>query len=213
MTNKDVPFVQNTADDLHCLPAAYMSVAKYFDASFDVDMDTWSEITGFEEDKGTWANAGLVWFKDHGYDVKHIALFDYDEFVKRPKEYLYKIDGEEVGQWAFDHSNIPKEIERIKKLQSYGVIERREPTIADIKQLLDEGYLLRIGLNSSKLNGREGYAGHAVVVFGYDDEHIIFHDPGIPPAPNRKATYVEFENAWADPNEFIKELDAIRLVR
>lgn len=208
-----VPFVENTPDDLHCVPAAYMSIAKYFNPSFSIQMDKWAEIVGFEVDKGTWANAGLVWFKNNNYDVKHIALFDYDEFIKRPKEYLFEIDGEEVGRWAFDHTNIPKEVERIMELLAAGVIEKREPTIDDVKQLLDEGYLLRVGINSNKLNGTDDYVGHAVVVSGYTDEQIIFHDPGLPAIPNRKATFIEFEAAWADPNKDVKELDAIRLSR
>ena len=73
MNPSKVPFVSNTADDTHCLQSAYMSIAKYFDPNFSIPMDEWSELTGYEEGLGTWANAGLVWFKKHGYDVLHYA--------------------------------------------------------------------------------------------------------------------------------------------
>jgi hypothetical protein len=205
-----VPFIPNTSDDLHCLPATYMNIAKYFDPSFAINMDEWSKITGFEEDKGTWANGGLVWFKNHGYEVKHIALFDYAAFINYPKEYLIELDGEEVGQWAYDHTNVPAEIERISQLMNLNVIERREPTLEDIKQLLDQGYLLRAGINCNKLEHKEGYEGHAITIIGYDDQFILFHDPGLPAIPNRKVTFAEFESAWADPGIQSKELDAIR---
>lgn len=208
---KNVPFVSNTTDDLHCLPAVYMSVAKYFDPTFAINMDEWSELVGFENDKGTWANAGLLWFLKNGYDVKHITLFDYEKFIEQPKEYLFEIGGQEVGQWAYDHSNIPVEVERVKALLESGVIEKRQPTIDDIKRLLDEGYLVRVGLNCNKLDGVDGFVGHAVAVIGYDDRHLTFHDPGLPPIPNRQVTFDEFEAAWADPNSEAKELDAIRL--
>lgn len=207
---RQVPFVSNTSDDLHCLQAAYMSIAKYFDPNFNLPMDEWSRITGYEEGKGTWGNAGLVWFKNQGYDVKHISLFDYEEFVKRPKEYLYEVNGEEAGKWAYEHSNIPAEIPRVEELLKTGIIERREPMMADIKRLLDEGYLVRISLNCEKLDGREGYVGHAVTVTSYNEKFLTFHDPGLSPIPNRQATFEEFEAAWADPNAEVKELDAIR---
>lgn len=208
---RQVSFVSNTIDDLHCLPAAYMSIAKYFNPTFAVGMDEWSELVGFENDKGTWANAGLLWFLNNGYDVKHITLFDYGEFIKHPKEYLFEIDGHEAGQWAYDHSNIPVEVARVKELLEAKIIEKREPTIYDIKRLLDDGNLVRVGLNCNKLDGIIGYIGHAVVVTGYNDRYFTFHDPGLPPIPNRQATFDEFETAWADPSNEAKELDAIRL--
>lgn len=50
---RQVPFVSNTPDDTHCLQAAYMSIAQYFDANFSINMNDWSEITGYEEGLGT----------------------------------------------------------------------------------------------------------------------------------------------------------------
>lgn len=210
---KKVPFVSNTSDDLHCLPASYMSIAKYFDPDFSITMDEWSVVTGFEKDKGTWANAGLGWFQQNGYDVKHITLFDYQAFVSHPERYLIEFNGEEVGGWMIRHTNINAEVARVKQLLASNVIEKRIPTLSDITHLLDEGYLVRAAINSSKLSGRKGYVGHAVVVIGYDDEHIFLHDPGLPAIPNRKVTVADFEAAWSDPNDEMKEMDAVRLVR
>ena len=208
----EVPFVANTSDDLHCLQAAYMMITKFFQKDFDICMDEWSQLTGFETDKGTWANAGLLWFMDNGYDVSHISLFDYKSFVNSPEDYLVKLTGEKVGAWQIAHTNIPAEVSRVKKLLESGVIERREPTIEDIKNLLDDGYLVRVMVNSSRLNGTDGYFGHAVPIIGYDEENIIFHDPGLPPLENRRISINDFEKAWADPNPESKELDAIKLV-
>lgn len=210
MKSNDVPFISNTPDDLHCLNVSYMIIARYFDPTFNVEMDEWAQITGFEENKGTWANAGLVWFKKNGYNVKHVTLFDYNAFIKQPETYLIKLDGQEVGQWSIDHSNIPAEVERVKQLLNASVIERREPTMSDIKRYLDNGYLIRIGINTNRLDGRKGFVGHAIVITGYDDTSFTFHDPGLPPIMNRKATYAELEAAWSDPNVESKELDAIK---
>jgi len=206
---RQVPFVANTVDDTHCLQAAYMSAAKYFDPGFDIPMEEWSAITGYEEGLGTWANAGLVWFKENGYDVKHYELFDFEEFIRRPKEYMIEVNGEEAGKWGFEHTNVPVEIERMKKLVASGIAEKRRPSIEDIKHFIDDGYLVRVTINCGTLDGTHEYIGHAVIITSYNNTYIQFHDPGLPPIPNRQATYEDFEAAWSDQE---KELDAIKLI-
>lgn len=205
---KQVPFVSNTVDDTHCLQAAYMSIAKYFDKKFAIDMTEWSKLTGYEEGLGTWANAGLVWFSENGYDVKHYELFDFQKFMDHPKEYMIETSGHEAGVWGYEHTNVPAEIERMKRLLAANIVEQREPTMNDIKSFIDEGYLVRATINCRVLDNEDGYVGHAVIITGYNDTYIQFHDPGLPAIPNRQATFAEFEKALSDQ---AKELDAIRL--
>lgn len=196
------------ADDMHCMQAAYMMIAKHFDKKFAVPMDEWSQITAF--DKATWASAGLLWFAANGYDVKHISLYDYQRFVEKGAEYLIEVAGPEVAEWQIAHSNIPAEQERAKRLLEAGIIEQREPTQTDIRRYLDNGYLLRPLVNACKLAGKEGYVGHAVVIYDYDENGVYLHDPGLPPLPSRYVLWNDFEAAWADPNIESKELDAIK---
>jgi len=209
MVNYDVPFVPNEPDNLHCLQAAYMSIAKYFDPSFNIPMDEWSKLTGFEKGMGTWANAGLVWFKEHGYDVHHLELFDFEAFTVRPKEYMIEMFGQEAGDWGYKHTNVPAEIERMKKAITADVFVRRNPTMKDMKKFINDGYLVRLTLNANVLNGRKGYVGHAVAVIGYNDGFVTLHDPGLPAIPNRQVTFEKLEAAWGDQG---RELDAIRRV-
>jgi len=204
-----VPFISNTSDDMHCLQAAYMSIAQHFDKNFSIPMQEWSELTGFEEGKGTWANAGLVWFKNHGYDVKHLELFDYEAFMKKPQEYMVEIYGEEAGQWGYEHTNIEAEIDRMKEMLAEDIVEQRNPSLDDIKTFLDNGYLARATVNSNKLNNLSGYVGHAVVIIGYDEEALYIHDPGLPAIADRKVLFADFEDAWGAQG---RELDAIRMV-
>ena len=208
MIINDVPFVSNTPDDTHCLQAAYMSVVKYFDPKFDISMGEWANLTGYEEGLGTWANAGLVWFSEHGYEVKHYELFYFEEFIKNPKEYMIATHGQEAGTWGYEHTNVPKEIERMKKLLAMDIVENREPNLEDIKTGINEGYLPRATINACSLDNESGYEGHAVVITGYDDEFIILHDPGLPALANRKIPINLFMASWSDQ---AKELDLIRL--
>lgn len=204
-----VPFVANTPDETHCLQAAYMSIAKYFDPNFDIGMDEWSKLTGYERGLGTWANAGLVWFKEHGYEVIHYELFDFEKFIKHPKEYMIEVHGEKAGLWGIEHTNVKAEIPRIKKLLEAEITEMKQPAIDDVKDFIDSGYLVRVTVNAGKLSTGDYYAGHVVVVTAYNDTHIQFHDPGLPAIPNRQITVEQFEAAWFDQEP---ELDAIKLV-
>jgi hypothetical protein len=207
----DVPFVPNTDDDLHCLQAAFMMILKYFKPSFEIGWDEWSEITGFEKDKGTYTTAGLLWFISNGFDVKSISLFDVNRFIEIGGDYFIELSGKEVGEWQIKHSNIPIEQDRLRKLLDYKVCEQREPTIEDIKDFLDNDYLVRAQVNAYKLNQKEGYFGHSVVVSGYDHIGLIIQDPGLPPLPNRRVGFEEFKSAWADPTINNKDMDVIRL--
>lgn len=206
----DVPFFANTPDNLQCAQAAYLSIATYFDPKLSITWDEWSKLTGFVKDKGTWATTGLLWFKNNGYDVQHISLFDYEDFATNGGNYLIREFGQEVGEWQVAHSNIAHEQLLAKSALQSGIFKKQEPTQEDIKKYLDSGYLVKCLVNSSALSNKKGYVGHTVVVVGFDDTGFIMHDPGLPPLPNRHVPYTDFEKAWAYPNKKAKELDAIK---
>lgn len=58
-------------------------------------------------------------------------------------------------------------------------------------------------------NNKDGYIGHSVIVTGFDDESIWFHDPGMPPEKNRKVSQQIFQEAMTS---FGDEIDAIKLI-
>lgn len=210
MQSLKVPFVGNTNDDLHCQQAAYAMIRDYFKPGvYSYSWDEWSELTGYEENMGTWASSGLLWFESEGFKVLQVSLFDYVSFAKRGGDYLLEVFGEEVGSWQISHSNISKEQSLARRLVAKGLVEYREPLQDDIRSALDAGALLRCLVNSSVFAGRGGYVGHAIVVSGYDDTGFTIQDPGLPPLPNRHVVYEVFEKAWACPNKEAKELDII----
>jgi hypothetical protein len=208
----EVPFIPNTDDDLHCFQSAYLMIVKYFKPEFEMNWDEWSAITGYEEGKATWASAGLLWLKNNRFEVQHVSLFSYTDFVSSGAEYLRREFGNEVGTWQIEHSNISLEQERVELLLHSGITNLAEPTQNNIKKFMQQGYLIRCLVNSATLNNRQGYLGHSIIVTGYDENGFTIHDPGLPALKDRKVSYKDFELAWADPNKEAKELDAIKLV-
>jgi hypothetical protein len=208
--NFKVPFIGNTSGDKQCLQACYAMVREFFEPDLSIPWDEWGEITGYLPGKGTWSMAGLMWFKEHGYEVVHMARFDYGAFAARGSEYLVEALGEEVAQWELENSDLELERRRALQFLSAQAWLQRAPALEDIKRFLSRGYLVKCLVNMKALNGASGYLGHAVIVKGYDDDHLILHDPGLPPRPERRVAVTDFERAWVDPATQAQKLDAIR---
>jgi hypothetical protein len=210
----DVPFVSNTPDDKHCLQASYAMILQYFDPDLAMNWEDWAEITGFVPGKGTWSMAGLMWFQDNGYDVVHIADFDYADFAARGPEYLLESLDEEVAKWDIKFTDFAVEQGRATRFLSSGIWIKRAPTLQDIRDYLAAGYLLKCTVNLNSLNGTPGYLSHAVVVKGMTDIEVILHDPGLPAQPNRHVPVENFLIAWGHPKmPGSEKLDAIRKTR
>jgi hypothetical protein len=211
--DNDVPFISNTAEDKQCLQAAYAMIRQYFEPEMNIPWDEWAEITGYVPGKGTWSMAGLMWFREHGYEVVHIADFDYVDFALRGPEYLVEALDEEIAQWDIKFTDFELEQARATRFLHYGMWVRRVPTISDIRYHMSNGYLVKCPVNLKALNGEPGYLSHAVVVKGMTDSEVILHDPGLPARPDRHVPLGQFLEAWGHPLSFGEEkLDAIRKV-
>lgn len=210
-----VPFYKNVPDKTwpeggRCTQAAYRSILKYFLPDQDFSWEDLDEITGHKPEAATWGSAGLLWLAHHGFEVEHIALFDYQRFIEKGATYLQTF-GPEVADYQIKHSDLPAEIQRARELIEAVKLSKAEPTIAQIEQALQDGFLVRCLINSFTLNNRPGYEGHSVVVTGFTTDGIVVHDPGLPPHENRPVKKADFETAWAYPNSMAKEMDLIKL--
>lgn len=206
----DIPFISNTPDDLHCLQAAYGMIRQYFEPDWRID-EEWSELTGFRPGKGSWGTSGLLWFHEHGYDVKHITSFDYPVFAEIGGPYLLESLGPEAGAFEVKFTDVDFELDKIRAMLQAGFWDDRTPTLQDIIDYLDRGYLLRCLINLNLLNSKSGYVGHAVVVSGYTEHGLIVQDPGLPARPDRTVPFEDFISAWANPTTNAEKLDAIKL--
>ena len=208
----DVPFIGNTSDNLHCLPASYGMVRQYFEPEWQIDWEEWSPLVGFIPGKGAWSMAGLLWFRDNGYDVVHVTSFDYGRFADEGADYLHESLGRKTAEWEVTFTDMHLEQARARTFVQSGIWQYRRPDIADIKLYLERGYLVKCTVNLNHLNGLPGFLGHALLVVGYNKDTLILHDPGLPARAYRSVTYDEFQAAWADPNARMEKLDALKLL-
>lgn len=206
-----VPFYSNTSDNTHCFQASLRMILKYFQQTKEFSWAELEKISGKKEGLWTWPTAALIWMKKQGYEVIDIEMFDYHEFVKDGEKYLQKFYGKEAGNEQIAHSNIAQEIEYAKQFLQLNAVTKEIPTEETLKELLKRKYLLMCLINSQKLDHKNCYVGHFVIVKGFHENEFIIHDPGLPPMENRKVSIDEFEEAWAFPNEHAKNVMAFRL--
>jgi len=209
--NLKVPFFANASDNTHCFQAAIKMVLKYFWPQREFSFEELDKITAKVEGMWTWQMAGLLWLQENGFEVRDIEVFDFERFIEEKEKYLLEFFGEEAGLEQIQHSYLPNEFEYARRFVKEIEIERRLPDFSDIRNLMNKGYLVVCLVNAKKLDRKDGYVGHFVLIKGYDDKNLIIHDPGLPPIENRTVSGESFEKAWADPNEKAKSLWAIRL--
>lgn len=207
----NVPFYANTEDDMHCYQAAIASVLKYFQPDKDYTFSQLDEMSAKKEGLWTWQSQMSINLINAGYEVISVDDFDMQGFVSEGGEYLRRKYGNDVAETQIKNSDIKQEQQLEAELLEIGNHTQRIPTIDDIRSMLQKGYLLICNVNSMALNDAEGYVGHFVVVFGVNGNQILFHDPGLPPTPNRAETIEKFTKAWAYPNEEHKNLFAYKL--
>lgn len=177
---------------------------------------SWKElkkITAKVEGLWTWPHAGLIWLQEKGVEIKYITTFDCEKFIQEGVDYLFKKCGKEVAEAQIKHSDIEQERKICKEFIRKVDIEKRIPTIDDIKNLLKQDYLIICNVNSRKLKREEGYAGHVILVKGFNDKHFFMHNPGLPPQKNLSVKFDLFEEAWAYPDDNAKNVTALRCIR
>ncbi len=194
-----VPFYGNTPDDKHCAPACIRMVLGYFLPERDLSWAEAEELVAFGHEKGAWVTRTLINLHRMGFEAVEISTRDGDAFTRDPEMWIMARYGEEAGRWELKYTDIPKEIAAFGEYVGLDIHRHRLPTLADLRDLIDDGYLLIPVINLAVLNGRDGFVGHAVVVWGYDDTGLWLHDPGLPALEGRHVEYELFESAWASP--------------
>lgn len=206
-----IPFYSNTPDNTHCFQACLKMIIEYFWPEDVYDWDKLDEITSKVKGLWTWPMAGLIYMQERGAEVKVIETFDYNSFVEKGEDYLLEKNGKEVADIQIKNSDINGEIKFAKKFIKTIKIKKDIPEIDNLKKMLMKGYIIMVNINSRVLDKQEGYAGHFVLLKGFDEKGFIINDPGLPGIENRKVLFDLFERAWAYPDEKSKNIMAFRL--
>lgn len=193
-----VPFVPNTSDGVHCVPAVFRMINKYY---FNEDLN-WEEIDKIMKvipGKGTWTFPGLTALSKKGLRITHIEPLDYEKLQKKGPEYLRKMFGKDTADYYINKSNISLVLKYVPDyLKSVNQINR-ESSIEEIIKYLKDGFLVTVEINSRILNNKEGLSLHYILLYDFDGKYITLHDPGLPPIEGRKITPEDLDKAFNYP--------------
>ncbi|HSD55587.1 MAG TPA: RluA family pseudouridine synthase [Candidatus Saccharimonadales bacterium] len=181
---KKVPFYANHDDNMHCSVAVYRMLFDYF-LKRKMSWTVMDKMAGFEDGKAPWTVTIWERMSRQGFDIRMIELFDYKRYEKEGDAYLRKYLTKEEYDWQVKHTNVLDIQSRIASFLKQVHVEMRRPTMDDIDEMLDDGRLVFLTVNSRVLNDKEGYVSHAVLVIGQNDKEYIIHDPGLPGQPSR----------------------------
>lgn len=192
-----VPFVKNPDD--RCVPAVIGMILAYYMPNKAFSMPELEELCGYKKGKGTWKALSMINMAKLGFQVYWIEDFNHDAFIKNPNNYLRHILDTKSYEWQVQHSNLELEAKRIKQYQESGLpLETRQATDHDIRNFIDNGWLVHLEVNARILSDKEGYEGHSILVIGYNDSSVIIHNPDGENGnkPNHEVSWEKLNKAW-----------------
>jgi len=186
-------------DNTHCFQACLKMILKYFFPEKDFTFEELDKISDKSKDKWTWVCAALLELKKMGLKVKCYSIFDYDDFVKNGTDYIHRAYDKEAAEKNIEMSDIESEIENANKMLDENIFELRDSTFEEVEKWFKGNYVIILTVNSRQINNESGYAGHFVILTGFDKNNVYIHDPSIKNgAASRKVDKDLFIKAWCE---------------
>jgi hypothetical protein len=192
-----IPFYKNTKDNLHCVQACLKSVLKYYFSDQTYSFKYLDKVTHHQKNKWTWDIAMMLFLVRLNFEVIYMADFDFYKFAVLGEKYLRNLWSHKVYETQKRFSDFKQEQKLAKLLIKNKKVKliKKYPNIKDLKLLYNKEYIILVSINPYRLEKEKGYASHLVIVTNLTKKTITFHDPGLPPHPNRKILIKTFSKA------------------
>lgn len=160
----------------------------------------------------SWPYAMLPYLAQRGIKSHAISLFDTEKFVKDGASYLVEYMGEEAAAVQLARCDLETVIEAASRFLAHASAtdEIRTPIIEDIKSYLHDGWYAMPMVNPQRLTQADGYAAHFILLYDFDTNGVLYHDPGYPPRPEQRISWDIFEYAWSSPDIKSREVTFFR---
>lgn len=193
----NVPFYQQP-DKNGCVMASLKMALEYFGEKY-----SWEKLNQMtEREEGRWAdlNSAIVKLKEKGWNVKTFTLFDSKRFVSEGLNYLYEIYGKEITEQVYipcyPFKTAKKAHAEMVKLK---IVEMKSLSFKEIENFIKDGFIIMVTINSRIMAGKPGYMGHVVIITGFDDKNVWYHESSFDnPQPNKKVDKDLFIKAHED---------------
>ncbi|MEA2832111.1 MAG: hypothetical protein QOG66_313 [Methylobacteriaceae bacterium] len=204
--------VVNGPDGMSCLHACIQMVMRARQTGAVLSFEQIDSILGRTQGMYSFDYAILNHLAGNGFQVQCIQKFDVAKLVETGGSYFTEFYGEEVGADLILNSEIDKGIDAAKEFMRNERIGKafRVPRLSEIKSLLRKGYYILPIINQRILQADPGYVSHSILVYGYSDRGLRFHNPGPPASEGGEIPWALFEKAWSFPDRDARNILAIR---
>ncbi len=190
-----VPFYENKGDGKQCMQVTIKSVLKHF-INKDFSLEELDKLTGRKKGFWTWTSQVVTVLHDLDLKVKFYSKGDLEPFLQG-KPFIQKHFGKDAEK-ILKFTDLPVVIESIKKLHKYNIFEKRKLPFDEIESHIEQGHIPLMLIDHNKIVEKEGlYQGHFIVVTGFDNQNIFYHESGPKkPEANKKVLKSTFIEAW-----------------
>lgn len=202
----EIPFAENTGR--RCVPACTEMIANYLLPEQRISKEYAEQLSGFRDDRATWATQHLLSLHSMGVDVGWVQNEDVMAFAYSPEDYIkaqFRDSSGELNTDAYSSflrvNDITLEADRLRSYIEGGLpFEKRQATPDDIIRRMIGGYIIRLEVNGKKLADQPGFVNHAVVVSGFNDSVVRLENPDGQHGskPKQIVSWDELENAWPE---------------
>lgn len=193
----DIPYIKSQPNG--CALADYTMVAKYYFP--ETTEEEIKKITNAESGYVVWAFPFWLWIMDKGITIEEYDTCNYIEWAEKGIAGLKEsVSKKEFDYYKSNTKNLETLTDDVKLVIRHPnfTYHNIRPDYEKLKTEVNNGSVCSVIINSKKLNNKQGFTLHALVVLEVTDEHIIFHDPQENPDPDKHIKRKEAKNHFID---------------
>lgn len=172
------PFIPSRGFECGQTCAAMM--IKYFRPNFEPDFDEFNKIIRHQDGKYTFPGQNAILLDHYGLRAAVYSSDDIPTLTKDP-QIFHKWFGDEYDT-QIKNINLAEYDYMARYLKNKKLFTKKVTTINDMVDLLNQGVLVSFVVDWNRLSGKtRGYAGHALLLTGVENNNLLVHDPDVGP--------------------------------
>lgn len=197
-----IHFRPNHPDELHCVPCSVgmlfegLTGKNYSDSELE-------KICGFVPGEEVWQFKWMLAAAARGLTVRSVDNFDAERFIESPRaELLRQTENPEVVDRIFEVSDVDGQVAFVRACLENPLIvfTQRVPSFEELDEAVTEESGALVNVNARVLSGKDGYAGHVVLLHRSSAGDLLLEDPGPPSHEGFVIDRGEFVKAWHSPS-------------
>lgn len=200
-----IPFYPNTWDGSQCMQVTMKCVIEYF-LHRDISLEELDRLTGRKQHLWTRTSQAVTVLYDLWLELKYYSSCDLVPFLEG-EPYIRRHFGDDAEK-ILKHTDLPIVLQSIEHLLNYNLFEIKVPPLHEIEDDITQGHVPIALIDHHQISWAKGsYQWHFIVVTGFDDEYIFYHESWpseiLPNKKIPKTTFLDARNANGTDNDLV----------